>query len=44
MEKLKVNLMAFDLDDTLLNDERKISGRNVEVVRRCAQRGIYVVL
>ena len=44
MEKLKVNLMAFDLDDTLLNDERKISDRNVEVLRRCAQRGIYVVL
>ncbi len=44
MEKLKVNLMAFDLDDTLLNDERKISDRNVAVLRRCAQRGIYVVL
>lgn len=44
MEKLKVNLMAFDLDDTLLNDEREISARNVDVLRRCAQRGIYVVL
>ena len=44
MDKLNVNLMAFDLDDTLLNDERKISDKNVEVLRRCAQRGIYIVL
>ncbi len=44
MEKLKVNLIALDLDDTLLNDERQISDKNVEVLRRCAQRGIYVVL
>lgn len=44
MEKLKVNLIALDLDDTLLDDERKISDKNVEVLRRCAQRGIYVVL
>lgn len=44
MEKFKVNLIALDLDDTLLNDERKISGRNIEILRRCAQRGIYVVL
>lgn len=43
-EKLKVNLIALDLDDTLLNDEREISDKNVEVLRRCAQRGIYVVL
>lgn len=42
--KLHVNLIALDLDDTLLNDERKISDRNVEVLKRCAQRGIYVVL
>lgn len=43
-EKLKVNLIALDLDDTLLNDEREISDKNVEVLRRCAQRGIYIVL
>lgn len=42
--KLHVNLIAFDLDDTLLNDERKISDRNAEILKRCAQRGIYVVL
>lgn len=44
MEKLKVNLIALDLDDTLLNDERAVSDRNTEILRRCAQRGIYVVL
>lgn len=43
-EKLHVNLIALDLDDTLLNDNRQISDKNVEVLRRCAQRGIYVVL
>lgn len=42
--KLKANLIALDLDDTLLNDERQISDKNVEILRRCAQRGIYVVL
>lgn len=44
MEKLNVNLIALDLDDTLLNDGRKIGEKNIEVLRRCAQRGIYVVL
>ena len=43
-EKLHVNLIALDLDDTLLNDNRQISDKNVEALRRCAQRGIYVVL
>lgn len=44
MEKLDVKLIAFDLDDTLLNDDRQISDLNVEVLRACADRGIYIVL
>lgn len=44
MEKLDVRLVALDLDDTLLNDDRKIGPLNVEALRECAQRGIYVVL
>lgn len=43
-EKLDVRLIALDLDDTLLNDERAISDGNVLALRECAERGIYVVL
>lgn len=42
--KLNVKLVAFDLDDTLLNDERDISEHSVEVLRKCAEKGIYIVL
>ena len=43
-EKLDVKLIALDLDDTLLNDERQISDGNVKALRECAEKGIYVVL
>ena len=39
-----VRLIALDLDDTLLNDNREITDLNVSVLRECASRGIYVVL
>ncbi len=44
MGKLDVRLMAFDLDDTLLNDDREITDLNVSVIRECAKKGIYIVL
>lgn len=44
MQKLDVKLIAFDLDDTLLNDKREITDKNVEALRECARRGIYIVL
>ncbi len=44
MEKLDIKLIAFDLDDTLLNDERQISDENVAALRECAEKGIYIVL
>ena len=44
MEKLDVKLIALDLDDTLLNDEREITDDTVAVLRECAERGIYIVL
>ena len=44
MEKLDVKLIALDLDDTLLNDERQITDGTVSALRECAERGIYVVL
>lgn len=43
-KKLDIKLVALDLDDTLLNDERQISDGNVSALRECAERGIYVVL
>lgn len=44
MGKLDVKLIALDLDDTLLNDDRQISDGNVDSLRKCAEKGIYVVL
>ena len=44
MPKLPVNLIALDLDDTLLNDDRQITDLNVKALRECVQKGIYVVL
>ena len=44
MSKFDVKLIALDLDDTLLNDERQITDGTVEALRECARRGIYVVL
>ena len=43
-KKLDVRLIALDLDDTLLDSQRKISDKNVAVLKECALRGIYVVL
>jgi len=41
---LDVKLIALDLDDTLLNDDRQISDENVAALRACAEKGIYIVL
>ena len=43
MEKLNVKLIALDLDDTLLNNDRQISDENVAALQECARRGIYIV-
>lgn len=42
-KKLDVKLVALDLDDTLLGSDLKISDRNVDILRQCAESGIYVV-
>ncbi|MGN0728403.1 Cof-type HAD-IIB family hydrolase [Treponema sp.] len=42
--KLDVRLIALDLDDTLLDSNRQISDKNVQVLQECVRRGIYVVL
>lgn len=43
-EHLDVKLMAFDLDDTLLNKDCTITPKTLEAVREAARKGIYVVL
>ena len=44
MEKLNVRLMAFDLDDTLLDSNTNISDKTVATLKKCAEKGIYIVL
>ena len=44
MKKIDVKLIALDLDDTLLNDNREITDKTVLALRECAKKGIYVVL
>ena len=41
---MDVKLIALDLDDTLLDNTAQISDENVCALRKCAERGIYVVL
>ena len=44
MIKLNVNLIALDLDDTLLDNNCQISDKNVAALQKCVEKGIYVVL
>lgn len=44
MEKLTPNLIALDLDDTLLNSELTISPYTVAALQKAADQGIYIVL
>ena len=39
-----VKLIAIDLDGTLLNDEIKISDRNIEAIKTANERGIEIVI
>ena len=43
-KKLNSKLIALDLDDTLLNDDRQIDDETVLALRKCADQGIYIVL
>lgn len=42
--KLDVNMLAMDLDDTLLRQDLSISDRTVSTLRRAADRGILIML
>ena len=38
-----IQIVAFDLDGTLLDSDKNISERNIRALARCAEKGIYVV-
>lgn len=40
---MSIKLVAFDLDGTMLDSRKQISPRNLEAIKACADRGIYVV-
>jgi Cof subfamily protein (haloacid dehalogenase superfamily) len=41
---MKYKLLALDLDDTLLNDQLKISPRNAAAIRKVAAKGVLVTI
>lgn len=43
-KKLDPKIIAFDLDDTLLNGDLVITPATVDAIRKAASRGIYIVL
>ncbi len=40
---LDAGMIVFDLDDTLLRDDRTVSDETVQVMREAARRGIHIV-
>ena len=40
---MRVRAIAFDLDDTLLRDDRSVSEYTVSVLRRAAEAGIHII-
>lgn len=40
---MSIKLVAFDLDGTMLDSKKRVSRRNLEALKACAERGIYVV-
>jgi hypothetical protein len=41
--KNDIKLIALDLDGTLLDSQKRLSRKNEEAIRRCAERGIEIV-
>ncbi len=40
----KIKIMAFDLDGTLLDDQKQLSERSIDTLRRAADRGIWLLI
>ena len=41
---MKYKLVAIDMDGTLLNSENKVSKRNMEILHKAIEAGVYIVL
>jgi Cof subfamily protein (haloacid dehalogenase superfamily) len=41
---LKYKLLSLDLDKTLLNNKHEISKRNYNILKKCKEKGLYVIL
>ncbi len=41
---MKYKLLALDLDDTLLNEQSKISSRNITAIRKVVEKGVLVTI
>ncbi len=41
--RLNIRAIAFDLDDTMLRDDRKLSGFTVATLRRAAGMGVHII-
>ncbi|MFW5630111.1 MAG: HAD family hydrolase, partial [Acetivibrio ethanolgignens] len=39
----KIKLIGLDLDGTLLNDKKELSGRNRKAIERAAAQGVFIV-
>ena len=44
MAKIRISMVAMDLDGTLLGVDSRISPENAEALRKCSERGIRVVM
>ena len=43
-DSLKYKMLVTDMDDTLLNKEKKVSDRNREALRRAMEKGVHMVV
>lgn len=43
MMKKEIRIVALDLDGTLLDDQKRLSQKNEEALRRCLAQGIHIV-
>ena len=41
---MSIRLIAFDLDGTLLKEDKTVSGRTMAALQNATDRGIYLVL
>lgn len=44
MEKQKYKIIFIDIDGTLVNDEKQVSQRTINTIKRLKEKGIITVL